>query len=406
MSFAGMRDHSRQGGGGGGPGSGVGVGSGAGGGGVGVGSGAGGGGGVGGNGGLGGFGGGGGRGTAGGGSTILGAFTPGGIGSAIGGGGGAGLGGAIFVNAGSLTLNNSTFFSNTATGGIAGGAGATPGQGAGAAIFVNSGATATVTNNTITANTATATAPALAVGGGIATNGGAVNVRNTIVAGNLGGASPDVWGTSFAATSIRNLIGIVAGSNLPVAQQLTVPLANVLTPTAALNQATAVPLTYALADSTPTVINPAIDGGDVTAGVAAGATDERGAGFPRTIGTAIDIGAYEYGPTITGFKYNDLNGDGVRQLPAEVGLPGWVIAVGAKTATTAADGSYTIRDVKTATPITETPPAGTPATAWVQTVGPTPASTGIVNVTGANFGNFQKTTIAGKTYTDLAGNAV
>ncbi|MEG3921390.1 DUF4347 domain-containing protein [Microcoleus sp. T3_A4] len=360
----------------------------------------GGGGGVGGNGGAGGFGGGGGSGTPGGLSTTIGAFTPGGAGSPTGGGGGAGLGGAIFVNAGSLTLNNSTLFNNTATGG----AGATPGQGAGAAIFVNSGATATLTNNTITANTATATAPAVAVGGGIATNGGTVNVLNSIVAGNFGGANPDVFGTSFAATSINNLIGNVTGSNLPVAQQLTVPLANVIAPTPALNQATGVPLTYALADSTATP-NPAIDGGNAAAAAAAGATDQRGAGFPRTIGTAVDIGAYEYGPIVTGVKFNDFNGDSLQGAAAtEPGLPGWVISVGTKSATTAADGTYIIRDVKTDTPITEAPPAGTPANAWVQTLGPTPANTGIVNVTGANFGNFQKTSIAGKTYTDLAGN--
>ncbi|MEG4417055.1 DUF4347 domain-containing protein [Microcoleus sp. LAD1_D5] len=368
------------------------------------GGGGGGGGGVGGNGGVGGFGGGGGSGTVGGASTTLGAFTPGGVGSPAGGGGGAGLGGAIFVNTGSLTLNNSTLFNNTATGGAAGGAGATPGQGAGAAIFVNSGATATLTNNTITANTATATAPALAVGGGIATNGGTVNLLNSIVAGNLGGANPDVFGTSFAATSIRNLIGNVAGSNLPVAQQLTVPLANVIAPTAGLNQATGVPVTYALADSTAT-LNPAIDGGDATAAAAAGATDQRGTGFPRTIGASVDIGAYEYGPIVTGVKFNDLNGDSLQGAAAtEPGLPGWVISIGTKSATTAADGTYILRDVKTDTPITEAPPAGTPATAWVQTLGPTPANTSIVNVTGANFGNFQKTSIAGKTYTDLAGN--
>jgi hypothetical protein len=104
-----------------------------------------------------------------------------------------------------------------------------------------------------------------------------------------------------------------------------------------------------------------------------------------------------------GLKFNDVNGDGVQQA-TEPGLPGWVISVGTKSATTAADGTYIIRDVKTATPITEAPPAGTPATAWVQTVGPNPANTGIVNVTGANFGNFQRTSIAGKTYTDLAGD--
>ncbi|MEP6496346.1 SpaA isopeptide-forming pilin-related protein [Microcoleus vaginatus ZQ-A4] len=241
------------------------------------------------------------------------------------------------------------------------------------------------------------------MGGGIATNGGTVNVLNSIVAGNLGGANPDVFGT-FTATSINNLIGNVAGSNLPVAQQLTVPLANVIAPTAGLNQATGVPVTYALADSTATP-NPAIDTGDATAAAAAGATDQRGAGFPRTIGTAVDIGAYEYGPIVTGVKFNDLNGDSLQGAAAtEPGLPGWVISVGTKSTTTAADGTYILRDVKTDTPITEAPPAGTPATAWVQTLGPTPANTGIVNVTGANFGNFQKTSIAGKTYTDLAGN--
>ncbi|MEG4089736.1 DUF4347 domain-containing protein [Microcoleus sp. Pol12B4] len=355
-----------------------------------------------GNGGAGGFGGGGGSGTVGGLSTAVGTFAPGGVGSAAGGGGGAGLGGAIFVNAGSLTLNNSTLFNNTATGGAAGGAGATPGQGAGAAIFVNSGATATLTNNTITSNSA-GTDPVVANGGGIATNGGTVNVLNSIVAGNVGGASPDVFGT-FAVTSINNLIGTVAGSNLPVAQQLTVPLANVIAPTPGLNQATGVPVTYALADSTGTP-NPAIDTGDATAAAAAGATDQRGAGFPRTIGTAVDIGAYEYGPIVTGVKFNDFNGDSLQGAAAtEPGLPGWVISVGTKSATTAADGTYILRDVKTDTPITEAAPAGTPENAWVQTLGPTPANTGIVNVTGANFGNFQRTSIAGKTYTDLAGN--
>jgi hypothetical protein len=306
-----------------------------------------------------------------------------------------------------LTLNNSTLFGNTATGGAAGGAAATPGAGAGAAIFVNSGATATLTNNTITANAAAVTAPAVASAGGIATNGGTVTVRNTIVAGNTGGASPDVFG-AFAAASTNNLIGNLAGSTgFAATQQLpaTVPLANVLAPTAGLNQATGVPFTYALADSTATVTNPAINGGSAAAAAAAGATDQRGAGFPRTIGASVDIGAYEYGPIVTGVKFNDVNGDGARQ-GSEGGLAGWVISVGTKSATTAADGTYTIRDVKTNTAITEAPPAGVPATAWVQTVGPTPASTGVVDVAGANFGNFQKTTIAGKTFTDFSGNGV
>jgi hypothetical protein len=341
-------------------------------------------------------------------STTLGGFTPGGSGSPVSGGGGAGLGGAIFVNAGSLTLNNSTLFNNTAIGGDPFGltptGGARPGLGAGGAIFVNSGAIATLTNNTITGNSA-GNDPALAYGGGIATNGGTVNLRNSIVAGNSGGVRPDVFGTSFAATSTNNLIGDVGvESNLPVTQQLTGSLTNVIAPNQpGVNGATAGPVTYALADSTATP-NPAIDTGDAAAAAAAGlTTDQRGDGFPRIVGANVDIGAYEYGPIVTGLKFNDVNGDGVQQA-TEPGLPGWVISVGTKSATTAADGTYIIRDVKTATPITEAPPAGTPATAWVQTVGPNPANTGIVDVTGANFGNFQRTSIAGKTYTDLAGN--
>jgi hypothetical protein len=100
--------------------------------------------------------------------------------------------------------------------------------------------------------------PALAYGGGIATNGGTVNLRNSIVAGNIGGVRPDVFGTSFTATSTNNLIGDVGNpnsgnqTNLPATQQLTVPLANVIAPTPGLNEATAAPVTYALADSTAT----------------------------------------------------------------------------------------------------------------------------------------------------------
>jgi hypothetical protein len=123
----------------------------------------------------------------------------------------------------------------------------------------------------------------LAYGGGIATNGGTVNLRNSIVAGNSGGVRPDVFG-AFAATSTNNLIGDLFGSTgLAVTQELTVPLANVIAPTPGLNEATAGPVTYALVDSTATVTNPAIDTGDAAAAAAAGlTTDQRGAGFPRT----------------------------------------------------------------------------------------------------------------------------
>jgi hypothetical protein len=181
-------------------------------------------------------------------------------GSPVTGGGGAALGGAIFVNTGSLALNNSTLFNNTAIGGNPVGTaptqGATPGIAAGGAIFVNFGASATLTNNTITGNS-TPSDPTLGEGGGIATNGGTVTLKNSIVAGNIGGVRPDVSGV-YAATSTNNLIGDLFQSNLPVAQELNVPLENVIAPTFGLNGATAGPVTYALVDSTATP-NPAID---------------------------------------------------------------------------------------------------------------------------------------------------
>ena len=78
------------------------------------------------------------------------------------GGGGAGLGGAIFVRAGSLTLENTTLSNNTATAGL-GGTGANTanganGQGRGGAIF-NGGGTVTASFFTFSGNTATTGSP-------------------------------------------------------------------------------------------------------------------------------------------------------------------------------------------------------------------------------------------------------
>ncbi len=111
-----------------------------------------------GNGGSGGFGGGGGGAFDGFGSVGSGGFggDSGGLGSYLApgyGGGAAGFGGAIFVYAGTLSLNNDTFTNNSAVGGTDYGSG---GQGKGGAIFIYSGATATIAGLNLSNNTAAA----------------------------------------------------------------------------------------------------------------------------------------------------------------------------------------------------------------------------------------------------------
>jgi hypothetical protein len=97
-------------------------------------------------------------------------------------------GGAILVDIGrTLTVTNSTVSGNSAT--------------KGGGIYNDGGGTATVTNSTISGNSANVN------GGGIYIDSGPVTLRNTIVAGNTAtSANPDIRG-SVAAGSNNNLIG-------------------------------------------------------------------------------------------------------------------------------------------------------------------------------------------------------
>src|SRR3990170_1120837 len=79
-------------------------------------------------------------------------------------------GGGIF-NQATLTITNSTVSGNTA-------------NFSGGGIYNNLG-TATITNSTINNNTADSDGNGTGDGGGIARGGGAVNLKNTIVAGNI-----------------------------------------------------------------------------------------------------------------------------------------------------------------------------------------------------------------------------
>lgn len=113
-------------------------------------------------GGAGGFGGGGG---AGGSGSIGSGGYGGGASSANFGGGGAGMGGAIFNDAGTLTITNSTFTANNASGG-AGGSGAVGGSGFGGAIF-NYSAVLTIQSSTLAHNSVTAASGGTADGGAL-----------------------------------------------------------------------------------------------------------------------------------------------------------------------------------------------------------------------------------------------
>jgi protocatechuate 3,4-dioxygenase beta subunit len=115
--------------------------------------------------------------------------------------------------------------------------------------------------------------------------------------------------------------------------------------------------------------------------------------------------------TISGQKFNDMNGDGTLGT-GEPGLPGWVIQAdrnGAGTftaglATTDPNGNYSITALGPGSyRLREVAQAG-----WMQTLGAadiTPALSG-TDVSGENFGNFKLLTISGQKFNDLDGNGV
>jgi uncharacterized repeat protein (TIGR01451 family) len=215
-----------------------------------------------------------------------------------GGKGGAGSGGGVYVDGGSggggpvavstLTLTNDTLSSNTATGGKGGnggsggrgpsdvgGNGANGGDAHGGGLYIASGNI--VLTNTLIQDAVTAGTPGA---------GGSGEV--TGFPGYAGSASsPDVSGT--VASSDHDLIGDGTGSNLSsgdpggdlvgytAAQLFLSALANDGGPT------------QTIALNSP---SPAIDAGDSHA-PGLPSTDQRGRG--RIVGGAVDIGAYEFG---------------------------------------------------------------------------------------------------------------
>lgn len=198
------------------------------------------------------------------------------------------IGGARVV--GGAAISNSTISGNTADGGVGG-----------LMIYGSSASPNVITNSTISGNTARAiggvyahgqttiqnstiafnTETAFANGGGLRLAYSVADVESSIIASNTStGATQNIGlGISGAVSGANDLIGASPLVTLPpgtiTSDPLLLPLADNGGPTK----------TLALGAG-----SPAIDTGNNNASLS---TDQRGPGFPRSVGGGPDIGAYE-----------------------------------------------------------------------------------------------------------------
>lgn len=200
-------------------------------------------------------------------------------------------GGALYLRTGQVTITNSTFSGNSTQ--SDGGAIAMADQAATA-----TGASLTIRNTTITGNTAGT--DGTGAGGGVYINvgGGAnaavtVTVENTVVANNL------------QNNTVPNELARVAGTlNVRFSLVETAPGIGVINGTATGNVFGQDPLLGPLANNGGTTQthallpgSPALNAGDPV--FAGAAFDQRGPGFARVFGAAVDIGAFEAQPAPT-----------------------------------------------------------------------------------------------------------
>ena len=144
----------------------------------------------------------------------------------------------------------------------------------------------TLNNVTVTANILLGECPNA---GAVYQYGGNITLNNTLMAGNtFNGAAADLrssFSLSVAGSNnlVRDASPSVTFTNPPLTSD---PLLG------ALANNGGVTFTHALPSG-----SPAIDAGSSTSVLT---TDQRGTGFPRLVGSAVDIGAFELGPSING----------------------------------------------------------------------------------------------------------
>ena len=190
----------------------------------------------------------------------------------------AGNGGGIFNAAVSaVTITNSTISFNSAYQGLGGG-------------VYDIAAQSVLTNATIATNFAT-------VGGGYYGNDtfGSSFFLNTIVADNTGGAATsDVYGRFGSFYSLigksDGSTGIVNGVNGNIVGTIAAPVNPQLNP---LGNNGGTTQTHSFSSNTSPAINAGSNALAVDQNNMPLTTDQRGAGFQRVNGTAVDIGAFE-----------------------------------------------------------------------------------------------------------------
>ena len=234
-------------------------------------------------GGAGGFGGGGGGGSSGGVSGFGGGS--GQSGYFAGGGHGAGMGGAVFNNGGTVTITNSTLTGNSAEGKTSG-ASTQHSAGLGGAVFSRNGSVE-VLNSTISANTVSGSSSSIARGIYVLGDGSAAAATlNNALLGEATGAIVDV-----VAATINSGTKTTTGAGNLIQGQIGLSGVTIVS--------TANPDLGSLADNggpTRTIAlntgSPAINAGSNSAATGL-SYDQRGSGYSRLDFGTVDIGAYE-----------------------------------------------------------------------------------------------------------------